>query len=179
MQVGKVRLEALATPGHSPESISLLVFDPADPGRPHAILTGDTLLIGDVGRPDLRASLGWSAEVDQGALAVAQLQVAGEKVRVEVGEEDVLDPAAEPPGVGDVVLDVALRIDDRGAARLLVGDEVGGVGEAAEVVLLQHHRCILSPRPGERGQRGHRAGRTAVGRSGRSDGRGRQPTAIV
>jgi glyoxylase-like metal-dependent hydrolase (beta-lactamase superfamily II)/rhodanese-related sulfurtransferase len=62
VQVGKVRLEALATPGHSPESISLLVFDPADPGRPHAILTGDTLLIGDVGRPDLRASLGWSAE---------------------------------------------------------------------------------------------------------------------
>jgi hydroxyacylglutathione hydrolase len=63
VSLGRVRLEALATPGHSPESISLLVFDPdTDPERPHAILSGDTLFIGDVGRPDLRASLGWSAE---------------------------------------------------------------------------------------------------------------------
>src|SRR4029077_15767287 len=58
-----VRLRVLETPGHSPESISLLVYDHrgAD-DRPHAVLTGDTLFIGDVGRPDLRASLGWSAE---------------------------------------------------------------------------------------------------------------------
>jgi hydroxyacylglutathione hydrolase len=54
----EVRLEVLETPGHSPESISILV---RDRGRPHAVLTGDTLFIGDVGRPDLRASLGWSA----------------------------------------------------------------------------------------------------------------------
>jgi len=61
--LGSVRIEVLETPGHSPESISLLVFDGrADPARPHAVLTGDTLFIGDVGRPDLRASLGWSAE---------------------------------------------------------------------------------------------------------------------
>jgi rhodanese-related sulfurtransferase/glyoxylase-like metal-dependent hydrolase (beta-lactamase superfamily II) len=60
---GNVRLEALETPGHSPESISILVYDLAqEPERPHAVLTGDTLFIGDVGRPDLRASLGWSAE---------------------------------------------------------------------------------------------------------------------
>ena len=58
-----VRLEVLETPGHSPESISILVYDLAsDAGAPHAVLTGDTLFIGDVGRPDLRASLGWSAE---------------------------------------------------------------------------------------------------------------------
>lgn len=58
-----VRLEALETPGHSPESISILVHDRASDGAaPHAVLTGDTLFIGDVGRPDLRASLGWSAE---------------------------------------------------------------------------------------------------------------------
>jgi rhodanese-related sulfurtransferase len=63
MRVGRVRLKVLHTPGHSPESISILVFDPdaADPG-PHAVLTGDTLFVGDVGRPDLRASLGWGAE---------------------------------------------------------------------------------------------------------------------
>jgi hydroxyacylglutathione hydrolase len=58
-----VRLEVLETPGHSPESISILVYDLArDAATPYAVLTGDTLFIGDVGRPDLRASLGWSAE---------------------------------------------------------------------------------------------------------------------
>jgi glyoxylase-like metal-dependent hydrolase (beta-lactamase superfamily II)/rhodanese-related sulfurtransferase len=61
--VGDVRLSVLETPGHSPESISILVFDPAHAAdRPYAVLTGDTLFIGDVGRPDLRASLGWTAE---------------------------------------------------------------------------------------------------------------------
>jgi hydroxyacylglutathione hydrolase len=59
----EVRLEVLETPGHSPESISILVYDlGASAETPHAVLTGDTLFIGDVGRPDLRASLGWSAE---------------------------------------------------------------------------------------------------------------------
>jgi hydroxyacylglutathione hydrolase len=59
----EVRLGVLETPGHSPESISLLVYDRAgDEHGPHAVLTGDTLFIGDVGRPDLRASLGWSAQ---------------------------------------------------------------------------------------------------------------------
>jgi hydroxyacylglutathione hydrolase len=59
----RVRLEVLETPGHSPESISILVFDTEHDGsRPYAALTGDTLFIGDVGRPDLRASLGWTAE---------------------------------------------------------------------------------------------------------------------
>jgi glyoxylase-like metal-dependent hydrolase (beta-lactamase superfamily II)/rhodanese-related sulfurtransferase len=63
LQLGAVRLSVLETPGHSPESISLLVFDPQhDETEPYAVLTGDTLFIGDVGRPDLRASLGWSAE---------------------------------------------------------------------------------------------------------------------
>jgi rhodanese-related sulfurtransferase/glyoxylase-like metal-dependent hydrolase (beta-lactamase superfamily II) len=63
VRFGDVRLEALETPGHSPESISILVFDlERDAERPHAVLTGDTLFIGDVGRPDLRASLGWSAD---------------------------------------------------------------------------------------------------------------------
>jgi hydroxyacylglutathione hydrolase len=63
VEFGDVRLEVLETPGHSPESISILVYDLAA-GRehPHAVLSGDTLFIGDVGRPDLRAALGWSAE---------------------------------------------------------------------------------------------------------------------
>jgi hydroxyacylglutathione hydrolase len=62
-----LRLEVLETPGHTIESISILVFDlEKDAVKPHAVLTGDTLFIGDVGRPDLRASLGWSAN-DLGA----------------------------------------------------------------------------------------------------------------
>jgi glyoxylase-like metal-dependent hydrolase (beta-lactamase superfamily II) len=62
IELGRVRLKALETPGHTPESISLVVFDlERSDTRPHAVLTGDTLFVGDVGRPDLRASLGWSA----------------------------------------------------------------------------------------------------------------------
>src|SRR5580658_759276 len=63
-----LRLQVLETPGHTIESISILVFDrKKDEVRPYAVLTGDTLFIGDVGRPDLRASLGWSA-ADLGAM---------------------------------------------------------------------------------------------------------------
>jgi glyoxylase-like metal-dependent hydrolase (beta-lactamase superfamily II)/rhodanese-related sulfurtransferase len=63
LDVGAVRLKVLETPGHTPESICILVYDLAtDATRPHAVLTGDTLFIGDVGRPDLRAALGWSVE---------------------------------------------------------------------------------------------------------------------
>ena len=62
VEFGGVRLEALETPGHTPESISLLVYDLGSSATiPHAVLTGDTLFVGDVGRPDLRAALGWSA----------------------------------------------------------------------------------------------------------------------
>jgi hydroxyacylglutathione hydrolase len=62
VQLGGTRLTVLETPGHSPESISILVSDPDEPVDPYAVLTGDTLFIGDVGRPDLRGALGWSAE---------------------------------------------------------------------------------------------------------------------
>jgi len=62
VSLGTVDITALATPGHTPESISLLVFDRAQSEtEPRAVLTGDTLFVGDVGRPDLRAALGWSA----------------------------------------------------------------------------------------------------------------------
>ena len=62
IEFGAVRLEALETPGHTPESISILVFDrDRSETDPYAVLTGDTLFVGDVGRPDLRVALGWSA----------------------------------------------------------------------------------------------------------------------
>jgi hydroxyacylglutathione hydrolase len=59
---GQVRLTVLETPGHTPEAISILVYDLAQNAhQPYAVLTGDTLFIGDVGRPDLMASCGLSA----------------------------------------------------------------------------------------------------------------------
>jgi hydroxyacylglutathione hydrolase len=61
IELGRVRLLALHTPGHTPESMSIVVYDRDDADAPHAVLTGDTLFVGDVGRPDLRAALGWSA----------------------------------------------------------------------------------------------------------------------
>jgi hydroxyacylglutathione hydrolase len=74
IEFGRVRLKALETPGHTPESISLLVYDLDKSARePHAVLTGDTLFVGDVGRPDLRAALGWSA-TDLGGLLFDSLQ---------------------------------------------------------------------------------------------------------
>jgi hydroxyacylglutathione hydrolase len=57
LRFGKVRINVLETPGHTPESICLVVTDcqtdDEKPGKPWAVLTGDTLFIGDVGRPDL------------------------------------------------------------------------------------------------------------------------------
>jgi hydroxyacylglutathione hydrolase len=68
LEFGRVRLKVLETPGHTPESISILVYElNVSETQPHAVLTGDTLFIGDVGRPDLRAALGWSA-TDLGGL---------------------------------------------------------------------------------------------------------------
>jgi hydroxyacylglutathione hydrolase len=62
VEFGRIRLKALETPGHTPESVSILVYDlDVSDVQPHAVLTGDTLFIGDVGRPDLRVALGWSA----------------------------------------------------------------------------------------------------------------------
>jgi glyoxylase-like metal-dependent hydrolase (beta-lactamase superfamily II)/rhodanese-related sulfurtransferase len=60
---GNVRLQIIETPGHTPEGISIVVYDLSkDPHSPYAVLTGDTLFIGDVGRPDLLASFDVSAE---------------------------------------------------------------------------------------------------------------------
>jgi hydroxyacylglutathione hydrolase len=62
VELGRVRLQAIETPGHTPESISIAVYDlDRSAAEPLAVLTGDTLFVGDVGRPDLRAALGWSA----------------------------------------------------------------------------------------------------------------------
>ncbi len=56
LQLGHLELRAINTPGHSPDSISVVVRD--QQGQDRAVFTGDTLFIGDVGRPDLRESAG-------------------------------------------------------------------------------------------------------------------------
>jgi glyoxylase-like metal-dependent hydrolase (beta-lactamase superfamily II)/rhodanese-related sulfurtransferase len=56
IRVGQVTLRFLETPGHTPESVSVLVIDRVSSEVPKAVLTGDTLFIGDVGRPDLLGS---------------------------------------------------------------------------------------------------------------------------
>lgn len=60
--LGDVVLEVMETPGHTPESISVLVREHAEDEVPYAVLTGDALFIGDVGRPDLLASIGVTAD---------------------------------------------------------------------------------------------------------------------
>lgn len=56
--LGEVVLEVRATPGHTPESISIVVWRRADDDAPYGVLTGDTLFVGDVGRPDLLSAAG-------------------------------------------------------------------------------------------------------------------------
>ena len=62
LSLGDVTLEILATPGHTPESITIAVYEHADDPAPWGVLTGDTLFVGDVGRPDLLSSVGVTAD---------------------------------------------------------------------------------------------------------------------
>lgn len=60
--LGDVNLQFLHTPGHTPESLSIVVYEHAGDEVPYGVLTGDALFIGDVGRPDLLASIGFTRE---------------------------------------------------------------------------------------------------------------------
>ncbi len=62
ISLGEVVLEIRHTPGHTPESMSIVVWEHADDEEPYGVLTGDTLFIGDVGRPDLLASVGFTRD---------------------------------------------------------------------------------------------------------------------
>ncbi|HYW73275.1 MAG TPA: MBL fold metallo-hydrolase [Pyrinomonadaceae bacterium] len=65
LTVGRATLEIMETPGHTPESICILLTEDAGPEQPAApiLLTGDTLFIGDVGRPDLAGGKGYSPQL--------------------------------------------------------------------------------------------------------------------
>lgn len=62
IELGQVVLEIRHTPGHTPESISIVVYESAEDEVPYGVLTGDTLFVGDVGRPDLLSSQGVTSE---------------------------------------------------------------------------------------------------------------------
>ena len=68
IDLGHVTLRFLETPGHTPESISVLVIDNEVSSKPQKVLTGDALFIGDVGRPDLAGGRGYTAEQMAGML---------------------------------------------------------------------------------------------------------------
>src|SRR5215813_1362265 len=63
IKLGKVGLRFMETPGHTPEGICVLVIDSEVSDQPQKILTGDTLFIGDVGRPDLAGGKGFTSQM--------------------------------------------------------------------------------------------------------------------
>jgi glyoxylase-like metal-dependent hydrolase (beta-lactamase superfamily II)/rhodanese-related sulfurtransferase len=68
LKLGKVTLRIIETPGHTPESICILVTDTEVSDQPQKILTGDTMFIGDVGRPDLAGGKGYTPEMMAGMM---------------------------------------------------------------------------------------------------------------
>jgi glyoxylase-like metal-dependent hydrolase (beta-lactamase superfamily II)/rhodanese-related sulfurtransferase len=66
--LGDVILQVLTTPGHTPEGISIVVIDTTVSNQPQKVLTGDTLFIGDVGRPDLAGGKGFTPQQMAGML---------------------------------------------------------------------------------------------------------------
>src|ERR671926_78710 len=63
IRLGRVTLRFIETPGHTPEGICILVTDTEAPYQPQKLLTGDTLFIGDVGRPDLAGGKGYTPQM--------------------------------------------------------------------------------------------------------------------
>ncbi|HKO63088.1 MAG TPA: MBL fold metallo-hydrolase, partial [Pyrinomonadaceae bacterium] len=63
IEIGNLRLQFMETPGHTPESMCVLVTDMRHQDQPSKILTGDTLFVGDVGRPDLAGGKGYTPQM--------------------------------------------------------------------------------------------------------------------
>lgn len=84
LELGKIRLKALNTPGHSPDSISIVL---EHHGVDKAVFTGDTLFIGDCGRPDLRESAG---SITMERVELAQLMYHSLREKLMVLADDVL-----------------------------------------------------------------------------------------
>lgn len=89
LQLGKVSFRVLYTPGHSYDSICFLLMD--HQGREHALFSGDTLFIGDVGRPDLRESMK-DNPAKREELALAMYETINGKLR-DLNDETMVYPA--------------------------------------------------------------------------------------
>lgn len=92
LPLGAIRLKALYTPGHSPDSISILLID--QDGREYGVFTGDTLFVGEVGRPDLREK-GGEIETQQEQLA-RQLYHSTRNILMQLERETMLYPGHGP-----------------------------------------------------------------------------------
>jgi len=135
--LGDVRLRFLETPGHTPEGVSILAFVGGE-ADPHMVFTGDTLFIGDVGRPDLAGWRGHSAEAmaramyhtlkdklltlpdatevwpAHGAGSACGRALSDERVST-MGRERMLDPALRPVLDGDEEAFVRALMDGQSA----------------------------------------------------------------
>jgi len=89
ISLGEVTLKALNTPGHSPDSICVLLID--KDGKEHALFSGDTLFVGDVGRPDLRENVGNSTALRQ-ELAKSMFHSVNNKLK-KLNDEVLVYPA--------------------------------------------------------------------------------------
>lgn len=91
--LGQLSLSAINTPGHSPDSICILLSDESN--RPHAVFTGDTLFVGDVGRPDLRENVG---NITEKATALARQLYHSTRTKLMTLPSDVVVYPAHGPG---------------------------------------------------------------------------------
>ena len=91
---------------------------------------------------DRELGVGHRRVADFGSGRLGQFEVAGKEVGVEVGLEHQLDGEALGLGVTEVLVDVAAGVDDHGPPSALVTDQVGGLGQAVEVVLGEDHRRL-------------------------------------
>lgn len=91
--VGNYILEALFTPGHSPDSNSILLMD--ENGKEIALFTGDTLFVGDVGRPDLRENVG---NIKAKAAELAKKLYRSTREKIMTLPEDVIVYPTHGPG---------------------------------------------------------------------------------
>lgn len=92
LQLGNIKLKAINTPGHSPDSITILLED--ENGKQVAAFTGDTLFVGDVGRPDLRENVG-SITAKREELARMMYQSTREKL-MKLNEDVLVYPTHGP-----------------------------------------------------------------------------------
>ena len=131
LRVGGIRIRALATPGHTPESLSFLVFEHASDQDPWGVLTGDTLFVGDVGRVDILSSrlsvpelAGMMYDSVQKLLRLPDRvkvypahgagSLCGRSIRAEtwstIGQERMMNPALQPMSrdafIADITRDV-------------------------------------------------------------------------